>query len=105
MCQKATFPPWEADRALSSEVRSSAFPPTVSTSYRVDFMAYSARTAAPPDFGGGSSINLREHGVKAPEAAKTRENSYFHHRLVGLINEPFRALNPGRPFYRAGTGF
>jgi hypothetical protein len=67
-------------------------------------MMYSPRTSAAPDFRGSSSINVREHGVKAPQAAETRENSYFHHRLIGLIDEPFRALNAGRPRYSAGTG-
>jgi hypothetical protein len=70
---------------------------------RVDFMTYSPRTSAPPDFRWGSSINLREHGVKASEAAKSGENSYFHHRLIGFIDEPFRALSAGRPCYRART--
>jgi hypothetical protein len=74
------------------------------SSDRVDFLMYSPRTSAAPDFRRGSSINVREHGVKAPQAAETRGNSYFHHRLIGLIDEPFRALNPGRPCYRAGTG-
>ena len=50
-------------------------------------------TSAPPDLRGSSSINLREHGVKASEAAESCENSYFHHRLIGFIDEPFRALN------------
>ena len=52
---------------------------------------------------GSSSINLREHGVKASEAAESCENSYFQHRLIGLIDEPFRALNARRPCYRART--
>jgi hypothetical protein len=59
--------------------------------------------SAPPNLRGGSSINLREYGVKASETAKARENSYFHHRLIGLIDEPFRTLNAGRPCYRART--
>jgi hypothetical protein len=60
-----------------------------------DFITYSPRTSAAPDFRRGSSINFREHGVKAPQAAETGENSYFHHRLIGLIYEPFRALKSG----------
>ena len=75
------------------------------SSDRVDFMTYSSRTSAPPDFRGGSSINLREHGVKASEAAESRENSYFHHRLISFIDEPFRPLDARRPRYRARTGF
>ena len=59
--------------------------------------------SAPPNLRGSSSINLREHGVKASEAAESCENCYFHHRLIGFIDEPFRALNAGRPCYRART--
>src|SRR5262245_66230406 len=98
------MPPWDQIHQFSRRVRSSAFPPTVSTLYRVDFMAYSARTSAPPDFRGGSSINLREHGIKAQEAAKTRENSYFRHRIIGLIDEEFRQLDSRSESYGARTG-
>src|SRR3954451_18070292 len=66
-------------------------------------MTYSARPSASPNLRGSSSINLREHGVKASEAAESCENSYFHHRLIGFIDEPFRALTAGRPCYRART--
>ena len=65
--------------------------------------SHSLGPSAPPNLCGGSSINLREHGVKAPQAAETRKNSYFHHRLIGFIDEPFGALNAGRPCYRART--
>src|SRR5262249_1040272 len=102
--KQPAMPPWDQIHQFSRRVRSSAFPPTVSTLYRVGFMAYSARPSAPPDFRGGSSINLREPGIKAPEAAKTRENSYFRHRLIGLIDEPFRPLDARCARYRAGTG-
>src|SRR5262252_585924 len=59
--------------------------------------------SAPPNLRGSSSINLRERRVKASEAAESCENSYFHHRLIGLIDEAFRALNAGRPCHCAGT--
>jgi hypothetical protein len=66
-------------------------------------MTYSGGPSASPNLRGSSSINLREHGVKASEAAESCENSYFHHRLIGFIDQPFRALNAGRPCYRART--
>src|SRR5215471_21688826 len=66
-------------------------------------MTYSAGPSAPPNLRRSSSINLRERRVKASEAAESCENSYFHHRLIGLIDEPFRALNAGRPCHCAGT--
>ena len=66
-------------------------------------MTDSAGPSASPNLRGSTSINLREHGVKASEAAESCENSYFHHRLIGLIDEPFRALNARRPCYRART--
>src|SRR5262249_42722818 len=71
------------------------------SSNRIGFMTDSAGPSAPPDLRRSSSINLREHGVKASEAAESCEDSYFHHRLIGLIDEPFRALNARRPCYRA----
>ena len=64
-------------------------------------MTYPAGPSASPNRRGSSSINLREHGVKASEAAESCENSYFQHRLIGFVDEPFRALNAGRPCYRA----
>ena len=64
-------------------------------------MTYSAGPSASPNLRGSSSIKLGEHGVKASEAAESCEHSYFHHRLIGFIDEPFRALNAGRPCYRA----
>ncbi len=66
-------------------------------------MMYSAGPSASPNLGGDSSINLREHSVEASEAAESCESSYFHHRLIGFIDEPFRTLNAGRPCYRART--
>src|SRR6516164_2855875 len=66
-------------------------------------MTHSAGPSASPNLRGSSSIDLREHGVKASQAPESRENSDFHHRLIGFIDEPFRALNAGRPCYRART--
>jgi hypothetical protein len=68
------------------------------------FMTYSAGLSALPDLRGCSSINLREHGIEASEAAESGENSDFRHRLIGFIDEPFRALYSGCPCHRAGTG-
>jgi hypothetical protein len=66
-------------------------------------MTYSARISSRPDLRRGSSVNFCEHRVKASETAESGEKSYFHHRLVGLIDEPLRSLNARRPCYRAGT--
>src|SRR4051812_22433579 len=65
--------------------------------------ANSARISARPDLRRGPSVNFCEHRVKASETAESCENSYFRHRLVGLIDEPLRSLNARRPCYRAGT--
>jgi hypothetical protein len=67
-------------------------------------MTYSAWTSASSNLRGGSSVNFCEHRVKASETAETGENSYFHHRPVGLIDEPLRSLNARRPCDRTGTG-
>ena len=66
-------------------------------------MTFTAGPSASPKLRGSSSVNLREHGVEASEAAESCENGYFHHRLIGFIDEPFRALNAGRPCDRART--
>jgi|SRR5579859_5721277 len=66
-------------------------------------MAYSAGPSAPPDLRRSASIDLREHGVEASEAAESRESSDFRHRLIGLVDEPFGALNARRPGDRART--
>ena len=64
----------------------------------------SACTLAPPDLRRGPTVNFCEYRVEASEAAESGENSYLHHRLVGLIDQPLGSLNARRHCYRAGTG-
>src|SRR4051794_15444507 len=66
-------------------------------------MTHSAGTSAPPNLRRGSSVDFCEHRVKASETAESGENSYFHHRLIGLIDESLGSLYARRPCYRTGT--
>jgi hypothetical protein len=54
-----------------------------------------SRSSRSPDFRRRPAIDLCEYGIEASQTSKAGEQRDFRHRPIGLVEQPFGALNAG----------